>query len=188
MQAAVRQLLVGIGQDPMREGLKDTPKRVCKALMEMTSGYDDDPAAILRTHFNSEAPESLVVVRGIEFWSLCEHHLLPFHGTADVAYVPRNGKVVGLSKLARLVQCYAKRLQLQERMTAEIVRAMNTHMNPKGAGVVVRAKHACMACRGVKVEAEMLTVQTSGVLLKDTRERSEFMLACYLPQSQHRGS
>lgn len=150
----VRQLEF-IGQDPKREGLLKTPGRYLKALKELTEGYGMDPKAILGTVF-SEACDEMVVVRDIPFWSLCEHHLLPFQGHATVGYIP-DGKVVGLSKLARLVHAHARRLQVQERMTHDIAGDIEAHLSPQGVGVVVRASHTCMAMRGVRTPAEMLT-------------------------------
>lgn len=170
---AVRRLLEFIGEDPNREGLADTPARVTRALAEMTSGYRQDPATVLATTFDVECDE-MVVVRGIPFTSLCEHHLLPFVGTVDVGYVPE-GRVVGLSKLARLVEVYARRLQVQERMTIQIADAIEQHLAPKGVAVVVRARHSCMAARGVGKEAEMVTSRVRGALRDSAAARAEFM-------------
>ncbi len=173
-EAAVVQLLAHIGEDPQREGLRDTPSRVVRSLAEMTSGYSEDPAAILRTTFG-ESHDQMVVLRGVRFASLCEHHLLPFTGTATVGYVPGD-RLVGLSKLARLVHCYAKRLQIQERLTDEIARALMEHAGARGAGVIVRARHACMGCRGVREpEAEMITSCLLGVMRERPEARMELM-------------
>lgn len=171
---AVKALLRLIGEDPDREGLVDTPSRVVKALQEMTDGYGMDAAEILSRTFEDTCDE-MVVVRGIEFTSLCEHHLLPFVGTAAVGYVPGD-RIVGLSKLARLVDCYAHRLQVQERMTGQIADAINLHLHPQGVGVIVRARHSCMGCRGVrKPDAEMVTSSMLGVLRNKPAARAEFM-------------
>ena len=172
----VVRLLEHIGEDPNREGLLDTPKRVAKAMREMTVGYDDDPAVILGTTFDVSCDE-MIVLDGIEFVSLCEHHLLPFTGTATVGYVPgESQRVVGLSKLARLVECYARRLQVQERMTSQIVEAIEQHLSPLGAGVVVRAHHHCMGCRGVrKQSAVMVTSALVGNMRNDPTMRAEFL-------------
>jgi GTP cyclohydrolase IA len=160
-EEGVRDLLEYLGQDPTREGLVDTPSRVIKAYTEMTRGYNDDPAIILSTTFAQDKAypyNEMIMLRDIQFVSLCEHHLLPFTGTASVAYIPNeNGQVVGLSKLARLVDCYAKRLQLQEQLTAQIADALMKHLNPKGAAVLIKASHGCMSCRGVQKDSLMVT-------------------------------
>jgi GTP cyclohydrolase I len=171
---AVVRILSFLGDDPNREGLKDTPKRVLKAFKEFTSGYEKDPAVILSTVF-TESYDEMVVLRNIEFVSLCEHHLQPFRGTAAVGYVP-NGKVVGLSKLARLVDCYAQRLQVQERMTEQIANAVQEHLDPLGVAVYVQAHHSCMGNRGVrKHQASMVTQKLIGLMKEDSAARNEFM-------------
>ncbi len=176
-EAGIRELLIELGQDPDREGLIDTPKRVVKAMKEMTSGYDMDPAEILCRQFEGDGYEDLVIVRGIRFSSMCEHHLLPFIGTASVAYLPKK-RVVGLSKLPRLVECYARRLQLQERMTNQIGMAVWNHLDPQGAGVHVQATHQCMACRGVRQpDADMVTTMVIGAMKDDPSLKSEFISA-----------
>lgn len=174
LECAIRDLLVGLGEDPDREGLTETPSRVVRAFREMTSGYSQDPAEILSTVF--EVPhDEMVILRGIRFVSLCEHHLLPFIGTASVGYIPR-GRVVGLSKLARLVECFARRLQVQERMTDQIAQALMTHLNPLGVGVIVQAQHSCMGCRGVKQpDAEMVTSSMVGAMRGEGGARGEFL-------------
>lgn len=171
-------LLDAIGEDRNREGLVDTPARVLKALLEMTSGYTDKPEEILATTFEADGYDEMVVLRGIRFTSLCEHHMLPFSGVAHVGYLPKS-RVVGLSKLARLVECYAKRLQLQERMTRQIAEALLGHLEPLGAGVVVSAHHSCMGCRGVRQpDAAMVTSAMLGVLRDEPAARAEFMMLC----------
>lgn len=170
--SAVRDLLLHVGEDPDRDGLVDTPDRVARAFEEMTAGYREDPSLILARVFDVPYDE-MVVVRDIEFWSLCEHHLLPFHGTATVGYLP-HGKVVGLSKIPRLVQCYARRLQVQERMTQQIAEAMEEHLDPLGVGVVVRAHHTCMGARGIKCDAHMVTSCLLGAM-RDHGVREEFL-------------
>src|SRR5215213_59940 len=147
---AVTALLRLIGEDPQRDGLLETPARVVKAFLEMTAGYDESPAEILSKTFDEHSDE-LIVLRGIDFHSMCEHHLLPFQGVAHVGYLP--GKVVGISKLARLVHCFGRRLQIQERMTQQIARAVETHLEAQGVGVIIAAHHLCMGCRGVKLPA-----------------------------------
>lgn len=175
---AVRTLLRTLGEDPDREGLRDTPRRVYQALAEMTAGRDVDVGALLGVQFDSGSYDQMVVLRGIAFTSTCEHHLLPFTGTAAVAYLPSEGaagyRVVGLSKLARLVDAFAARLQLQERMTAQVADALVEHLAPRGVAVVLEAEHSCMACRGVrKAGATMLTSALRGVFLDEHDARAE---------------
>lgn len=175
-ELAVATLLGYIGEDPQRPGLADTPARVVRALAELTAGYCDDPAELLARVFPDDHDE-MVVVTGIDFTSLCEHHLLTFTGTAVVGYLPAPGAgVVGLSKLARLVDCYARRLQVQERMTSQVADAMVEHLAPLGVGVVVRARHSCMGCRGVrKPGAEMVTSALRGAMRDQADTRAEFL-------------
>lgn len=173
-EVGIRKLLHAIGEDLTREGLHDTPARVVKAFMQQTEGYTQDPATVLATVFEEKFDE-MIVLRNIEFNSLCEHHLLPFVGTVTIGYVS-DGYVVGISKLARLVDCFAKRLQIQERMTTQIAEAIETHLKAKGVGVVVKAAHQCMTCRGVmKHGAEMVTSEMRGVMLTKPEARAEFM-------------
>ncbi len=173
-RAAVALLLDMIGEDPERDGLKDTPTRVAKSFLEMTSGYREDPAELLSTTFDVTYDE-MVVLKGIHFVSLCEHHMLPFVGTAHVGYMPGE-RVVGLSKMARLVQCFAKRLQVQERMTRQIADAMQEHLKPKGVAVVVEAHHSCMSCRGVRqTSAKMVTSAMMGIIKESGPPRAEFL-------------
>jgi GTP cyclohydrolase I len=170
---AVVRLLTWLGEDPQREGLRDTPARVLRALREMTTGYDDDPVEILTRQFELGYDE-LVIVRAIPFWSLCEHHLLPFHGEATVGYLP-GPRVVGLSKVVRLVECYARRLQVQERLTVEIAEALMTHLQARGAGVILRARHGCMETRGVRAAAETVTSAMLGVFRDEAKARAELL-------------
>jgi GTP cyclohydrolase I len=175
-ERAVETLLRLVGEDPLRDGLRDTPARVVKALLEMTAGYDESPADILSTTF-AEHSDELIVLRGIDFYSVCEHHLLPFHGVAHVGYLP--GRVVGISKLARLVHCFARRLQIQERMTQQVAQAVETHLEARGAGVVITAHHLCMGCRGVKLPAtQLVTSAMLGTLRSNAETRSEFLRLC----------
>lgn len=175
-EAAVRLLLKYIGEDPDRDGLLNTPKRVAKALLEMTGGLRMDAAAVLATTFDVPYDE-LVLVTDIRFASLCEHHLLPFTGVAHVGYLPSH-RVVGLSKVARLVDMYARRPQVQERMTQDIAAALAHHVKCRGVGVVVKATHQCMACRGVmKPEARMVTSCLLGVM-REGHVRAEFLALC----------
>lgn len=170
---AVRALLRFIGEDPEREGLVDTPARVAKAMREMTGGYTLNPAEILSTTFNVKTDE-LVVVRDISFQSMCEHHMLPFTGVAHVAYLSRD-RVVGLSKIPRLVECFARRLQVQERLTGQIAHALMDHLDAQGAAVCINAKHACMINRGVKQStASMVTSALLGTMRENAQARAEF--------------
>ena len=172
-EEAVATLLRFIGEDTGRDGLIDTPGRVVRAWREMTAGYGEDPAEILARTFE-ESSDEMIVLRGISFYSVCEHHLLPFYGTAAVGYLP--GRVVGISKLARLVNCFARRLQIQERMTRQIAEAVETHLGARGVGVILRAHHLCMGCRGVRQEeTEMVTSCMLGTLRSDATSRSEFL-------------
>lgn len=173
--AAVRELIRWIGEDPDRPGLRDTPDRVVRALKEMTQGYSQSPAEILSRVFHEDFDE-IVVVRGIAFTSLCEHHLLPFTGVADVGYLPGGKGIVGLSKIARLVDCFSRRLQVQERLTKEIAGAIEEHLEARGVGVVIQAHHSCMACRGVrKAGAEMVTSVMKGIFRDDRGARAELL-------------
>jgi len=176
LEDAFRLILKGV-DDPSRPGLEDTPARYIKALREMTSGNHQDPAEILSRQFDVKCA-NMVVVAGIPFTSLCEHHVLPFGGTADVGYIPAD-KVVGLSKIARLVDCYSRRLQVQERLTEQIADSMEKHINTIAVGVVIRASHSCMSCRGVrKPDATMVTSAMRGTLLESQAARSEFLELC----------
>ena len=175
-ERAVETLLRLIGEDPERDGLIETPRRVVKALLEMTIGYGESPADILSRTF-AEHSDELIVLRDIDFHSTCEHHLLPFHGVAHVGYLP--GKVVGISKLARLVHCFARRLQIQERMTQQIAVAMETHLEARGTGVIITAHHLCMGCRGVRLPAtQLVTSAMLGTLRTSAETRSEFLRLC----------
>ena len=172
---AVKDLLWFIGENPAREGLLDTPKRVVKAWREMTVGYSVDPKTVLGTHFDGDGYDQMVICKGIEFTSACEHHMLPFTGIAHVAYIPRK-RVVGLSKMARLVDCFARRLQIQERMTQQIARTMQDVLKPLGVAVMVEAKHSCMSCRGVsKQQSSMVTTCLLGVF-REHKVKEEFLL------------
>ena len=173
----VVRLLEYIGEDPNREGLRDTPKRVVKAWGEMTSGYQIDPKTVLGTNFEGEGYDQLILCRGIEFTSLCEHHMLGFSGVAHVAYIPSK-RVVGLSKMARLVDCFARRLQIQERLTQQVARTMHEVLKPKGVGVMFVAKHSCMSCRGVmKQQSEMVTTSLMGCF-REHKVKEEFLIQC----------
>ncbi len=174
--AGIKKVLEYLGYDDGLDGLEDTPERVVKALAEMTDGYGLDPSAILSKVFEDSYDE-VVILRDISFTSLCGHHLLPFSGTVDVGYIP--GKVVGLSKLARLVECFARRLQIQERLTRQIAEAIQANLEPKGVAVVVRAQHSCVGCRGIKKPgATMVTSTMLGAFREDASARAEFLGLC----------
>ena len=171
----VRELLLQIGEDPLREGLLKTPDRFEKAIRYLTSGYEKNPEEILNGAIYEEPYDEMVVVRDIELFSLCEHHLLPFYGKCHVAYIP-DGKLIGLSKIPRLVDAFARRLQVQERLTSQIANCLQEILKPQGAAVVIEAFHLCMAMRGVeKQNAFAVTSSMLGVFRKDSRSRSEFM-------------
>lgn len=171
-EQAVRLLLRHIGHIE-HEGTVDTPARVVKALVELTGGYALDPAVLLATTFDVEY-DQVVISRTIPFTSLCEHHLLPFVGTCTIGYLP-GARVVGLSKLARLVDLYARRMQIQERMTQQIATAIQEHLNPQGVGVLVKARHSCQQARGIRKDGEMVTSALLGEFRTDATIRAEFM-------------
>lgn len=170
---AVVRLLQFIGEDPTRDGLLETPRRVVKAFKEMTEGYDKDIEALLGVTFDVKCDE-MIVVKDIPFSSLCEHHMLPFTGTATVGYIPKK-RVVGLSKIARLVDAYGKRLQVQERMTSQIADAMVEHLKPLGVGVILKGTHSCMSLRGIGKAGIMQTSALRGVMRTDAEARAEFL-------------
>jgi GTP cyclohydrolase I len=174
-ERAVKELLIAIGEDPNREGLKDTPARVARAMRENFQGLHQDPSEVFTTSFDL-GHEELVIVRDIEVFSHCEHHLTPFHGVAHVGYIPgSSGKVTGLSKLARLVDLYARRPQVQERLTTQIADALMEYLEPGGVIVIVDCEHLCMSMRGVrKSEARTLTSAVRG-MLRDPATRAEAM-------------
>jgi GTP cyclohydrolase I len=170
-----RDILRAVGEDPEREGLIRTPRRAAEAMRFMTSGYEETVEGILNGAVFHETHDDMVVLKDIEFYSLCEHHLLPFFGLCHVAYLPA-GKIIGLSKIARLVNMFARRLQVQERMTAEIAGALEQAIQPRGVAVVCEAKHMCMLIRGVqKQNSSMVTSHVSGAFREDQRTRAEFM-------------
>ena len=171
----VRKMLALIGEDPNREGLRRTPERFEKAFRYLTSGYRQDPEKLLNGAMFSVCYDNMVVVKDIELYSLCEHHLLPFFGKCHVAYIP-NKKVVGLSKIARLVNMYARRLQIQERLTSQIAKAIQEKLSPEGVGVVVEARHLCMVMRGVeKQHSAAMTSAMLGAFRENKQTRDEFL-------------
>ncbi|MCB0076870.1 MAG: GTP cyclohydrolase I FolE [Anaerolineales bacterium] len=174
-QVAVREILRAIGEDPDREGLRRTPERVARMYEELTEGYHVDPAKLINEAIFEVDYDDMVLVRDIDYASLCEHHMLPFLGRAHVAYLP-NGKVIGLSKIPRIVEMFARRLQVQERMTTEIADFLMHHLEPKGVAVVVEGQHLCSMIRGVrKPNSTMVTSAMRGGFRKDSRTRSELM-------------
>jgi GTP cyclohydrolase I len=171
----VRRMLVLLGEDPHREGLRGTPARFEKALRFLTSGYRQDPDKVLNGAVFSVCYDEMVVVKDIEVFSLCEHHLLPFLGKCHVAYIPSQ-KVIGLSKIARLVNMYARRLQLQERLTSQVARAIYEKVSPEGVGVIIEARHLCMVMRGVeKQHSQAVTSAMLGVFRDSKQTRDEFL-------------
>lgn len=175
-RAAVRTILLQVGEDPEREGLLKTPERVEKAMRYLTSGYAMTAEDVIGDAlFEAESHDNMVVVHDIEFYSMCEHHMLPFFGKAHVAYIP-DGKIVGLSKVARVVDVFARRLQVQERLTDQIAAALDATLRPKGVGVVCQAAHFCMQMRGVEKQGSMTTTSAlRGVFRDDPRTREEFL-------------
>ncbi len=171
----VSKMLSELGEDPAREGLVKTPERVAKAMRFFTNGYGQEPGDVLNAAVFSDATDEMVVVKDIELYSLCEHHMVPFFGKAHVGYLPR-GKIVGLSKIPRLVDMYSRRLQVQERLTTQIAQALETLLKPRGVGVVVEAQHLCMMMRGVqKQNSKAVTSCMLGTFRKDARTRMEFL-------------
>lgn len=175
MEDLIRKVLLELGEDPAREGLQKTPHRVAKALRYLTEGYSQDPHKIINGAKFTEDYNEMIVVKDIALYSLCEHHLLPFWGKAHVAYIP-NKKIIGLSKIARLVDVFARRLQVQERMTTQIANVIQEHLDPLGVAVVIEAEHLCMQMRGVQKQGSVaVTSEMLGVFRTKEATRSEFM-------------
>ncbi len=175
MQDLIRQLLANLGEDPSREGLLETPRRVAKALKFLTSGYDVNVDAIINNALFTVDYSEMVIVKDIDFYSLCEHHLLPFFGKCHVAYLPRE-KVIGLSKVPRIVDAFSRRLQVQERLTNQIAQVISDTINPLGVGVVMEGTHLCMSMRGVQKQNSLaITSAMLGTFQSDPRTRSEFL-------------
>jgi GTP cyclohydrolase I len=171
----VQEMLVRLGEDPRREGLRQTPERVRKSLQTLTRGYTEDPEALLKGALFTEPYDEMVIVKDIEMFSLCEHHMLPFFGKVHVAYIP-NGKVIGLSKVPRLVELFSRRLQIQERLTTQIAETIQNVIEPQGVGVVIEARHLCMMMRGVeKQHSAAVTSSMLGSFRNENETRSEFL-------------
>jgi len=170
----VVRILEHIGENPRREGLLETPERIVRSWKELYSGYDQDPASVLKTFYDGACDE-MVLLKDIEFYSMCEHHMLPFSGKAHIAYIP-SGMVVGISKLARLLEIFSRRLQIQERIGQQVTAALMEHLRPKGAACVLEAQHLCMTCRGIgKQHSVMVTSSLRGAFLKKPEARAELM-------------
>ena len=175
VENAVKEILKEIGENPKRDGLIDTPNRVMKLYKELTRGYNEEPDDVVNDAIYKLDYDEMVIVKDIEYYSLCEHHILPFFGKCHVAYIPK-GRVIGLSKIPRIVDVYARRLQVQERMTVQIANYLNEKVKPKGVAVVVNGFHLCMAMRGImKADANMLTSSMLGAFRNDERTRLEFL-------------
>ncbi len=175
MEELIRKLLSELGEDPQREGLLETPARVARAWRELTAGYTADPGAMIRKALFEVETQEMVLVNDIDFYSMCEHHMLPFFGKAHVAYIP-GGKIVGLSKIARVVEVYARRLQVQERMTAQIARCLHENLGAQGVGVVLHAQHLCMMMRGIqKQNSFAVTSEMLGTFRDNEKTRGEFL-------------
>ena len=171
----VREMIVRLGEDPDREGLSRTPARVHKAMQFLVKGYKDDPEALLRKALFTVNYDEMVIVKDVEMFSLCEHHLLPFFGKVHVAYIP-NGKVIGLSKIPRLIETFSRRLQIQERLTTQIAEAIQNTIEPQGVGVVIEARHLCMMMRGVeKQHSSAVTSSMLGCFRNEEETRTEFL-------------
>jgi GTP cyclohydrolase I len=174
--AAVKELLIAIGEDPEREGLQQTPERISRMYEEILAGQNIDPKNFLQKQFTEDRHSEMVIVKDIPLYSMCEHHMLPFYGKAHVAYIPKNGVITGLSKLARTVEGYAQRLQLQERLTSQIADAIMEVLNPMGVLVVIEAEHMCMTMRGVQKPGCMtVTSAVRGSFQNNTKTRAEAM-------------
>lgn len=174
IRSAVREIIIGVGEDPDREGLRETPRRVAEMYAEVFSGLREDPADVLRVTFNEDHHE-MVIVKDIPFYSMCEHHFLPFHGMAHVGYIP-NGRVVGLSKLARAVEILARRPQVQERLSSQLADVIMETLEPQGVGVVLSAEHLCMTMRGIRKPGSVtVTSAMRGVFQRGSATRAEFM-------------
>jgi len=170
----VKELLVEIGEDPSREGLAKTPERVAGSFKKLYGGYNEDPKKLI-TVFDNEGYNEMLIAKNIDFYSVCEHHMMPFFGKVFVGYIPKD-KIIGLSKIPRMVEMFSRRLQNQERLTKQVADTLNELLGPKGVGVVLKAEHLCMKARGVeKQNCEIMTSHFTGLFIKDDRTRSEFL-------------
>ena len=175
MEKLIRQMLVELGEDPQREGLLKTPERVARTWSDITVGYQQDPGQMVRSALSEAEGKEMIVINDIDFFSVCEHHMLPFFGKAHVAYIPGK-KIVGLSKIARVVEAYARRLQVQERMTAQIATCLMENLEPLGVAVVLKAQHLCMMMRGIqKQNSHAVTSEMLGCFKNDPKTRGEFL-------------
>jgi GTP cyclohydrolase I len=175
MEEHVREILIALGEDPEREGLRDTPRRMKESLEFLTSGYREDIDKVMRGFILDEEYDEMVICRDISLYSLCEHHVLPFYGKCHVAYIPK-GKIIGLSKIPRVVEIFARRLQVQERLTNQIAKTLMEHLEPLGVAVIIEAVHLCMAMRGVqKRDSLIITSSMLGAFRKDSKTRMEFL-------------
>jgi GTP cyclohydrolase I len=175
MENLIRELLVRLGEDPDREGLEKTPERVMRSLKFLTQGYRQDIDSIINNAIFNEECDDMIIVKNIEFYSMCEHHMLPFYGKCHIGYIP-TGKIFGVSKLARLVDCFARRLQIQERLTNQVAQVILDNIQPEGVGVVMEAQHMCMTMRGVqKQESLMVTSAMLGSFRAEQATRAEFL-------------
>lgn len=176
IQAAVKELLLAVGEDPGREGLLETPQRVANMYEEIFSGLEDDPHKYLKIFHETQQHNELVVVRDIPLYSVCEHHLLPFIGKAHIAYIPQGGRIIGLSKFSRIVDCFARRPQVQERLTAQVADFLFEHLDPLGVAVLIEAEHLCMTMRGARAAgSKTQTSALRGTMRSDARTRAEVM-------------
>lgn len=176
IEQAVHDLLVAVGEDPQREGLLETPKRVANMYAEIFSGLETDPKQFLKIFNEPQQHDELVLVRDIPLYSVCEHHLLPFIGKAHIAYIPKNGKIIGLSKFARIVDCFAKRPQVQERLTAQVADFLYENLEPYGVAVLIEAEHLCMTMRGARAAgSKTQTSALRGIMRTDAKTRAEVM-------------
>ncbi len=175
MEASVRDLLVAMGEDPRREGLRETPRRVARMYEFLTKGYREDLKSVLNDAVFNERYSEMVIVKDIDFFSLCEHHLVPFYGKCHVAYIPK-GRIIGLSKMPRIVEVFARRLQVQERLTQQIALTLQRVLRPQGVAVVMEARHLCMTMRGVeKINSVATTSAMLGTFRRDVKTRTEFL-------------
>lgn len=175
IQNAVREILIAVGEDPDREGLIETPKRVANMYEEIFAGLTEDPKQHIKL-FNEQSNDEMVIVKDIPFYSMCEHHLLPFFGKAHIGYIPSNNKIIGLSKLARIVDNFAKKPQVQERLTSDIADFLNDNLQPKGVAVIMEAEHMCMTMRGARAAgAKTQTSALRGIMRTDAKTRAEVL-------------